>query len=331
MKSLRYRALSALFSGLFPGLFICAAVARAETNDLPPAQAGSETELADVGDVPDGSSLIELLPLKRRTIGDLDWHTDYNSAFRQARSEGKMLFLFFRDENNPRLADIYEKDVLASPELAEPLSRVVRAAIPATAARPFRPPELPDLTLLSHASFKYMYGREGIAMLDLTNRDSEHYGQVVSAHPFSAGRHYTVRSTNIVLGLPEGSVTQRALIYAVRLHPAAPLSTTDGKCHRYLCKQARQSSQLMAMYGSVGHHDWGTRSGEIAFQTGRMAQEVAAMSGNQALIGAAIEVVDQWYGSPAHWGILSTPAAIFGYDLVRDSAGNWWGTGLVAN
>jgi hypothetical protein len=49
------------------------------------------------------------------------------------------------------------------------------------------------------------------------------------------------------------------------------------------------------------------------------------------LIDAAIQVVDQWYGSPAHWGIMSAPAAIFGYDLVRDSAGNWWGTGLFAN
>ena len=25
------------------------------------------------------------------------------------------------------------------------------------------------------------------------------------------------------------------------------------------------------------------------------------------------------------------PASIFGYDLVHDSAGNWWGTGLFAN
>ena len=32
----------------------------------------------------------------------------------------------------------------------------------------------------------------------------------------------------------------------------------------------------MATYGSVGHHDWGTRYGEIATQTGRSAMEVAA-------------------------------------------------------
>lgn len=332
MTLLRYRARFALV----PVLFLSAAIARAD--DIPqtvPADSQvdsrADTELADVGAVPDGSSLVDLLAAPRRTIGELDWHTDYSSAFRQARQEGKMLFILFRDEADPRVADLYEQDVLSSPELKEPLKEVVRVVVPLTAARPFRAPELADLPLLSHGSFKFMYGRQGIAMIDLANRDSEHLGQVVSAHPFSPGQHYTVRSTRIVLGLPPGSVTQRALIYAVRLHPAAPVSTTDGKCHRYLCRQARQSSQLMALYGSVGHHDWGTRSGEIAVQTGRSAQEVAAMSGNRALIGAAIEVVDQWYGSPAHWGIMSAPAAIFGYDLVRDPNGNWWGTGLFAN
>jgi len=327
MTSLRFCALSALSFALF----LSGRIVRAETDTPQAAEVDSKTELADVGTVPDGSSLLDLLAASRRKIGELDWHTDYSTAFREARSEGKMLFLFFRDEANPRLADIYEKDVLASPELSEPLSKVVRVAVPLTAVRPFRIPELPDEPLLAHDSFKYMYGQQGLAMVDLAGRDSEHYGQVVSAHPFSAGRHYTVRSTRIVLGLPAGSITQRTLIYAVRLHPAAPLSTTDGKCHGYLCQKARQSSQLMAMYGSVGHHDWGTRSGEIAFQTGRTAQEVAAMSGNRSLIGAAVEVVDQWYGSPSHWGIMSAPAAIFGYDLVRDSAGNWWGTGLFAN
>lgn len=325
MMSLKYCALSATV------VFAFCALARAESELPESAESDPQTELADVGAAPDGSSLLDSFPANRRLIGELDWHTDYTSAYRQAQTEGKMLLVLFRDEEHSRIADIYEKDVLASPELRESLSGVVRVAIPLTAPRPFRIPELPGLPLISHSSFKFMYGRQGIAVLDLVSRDSEHYGQVVSAHPFSAGRHYTTRSTKIVLGLPQGTVTQRALIYAVRLHPAAPISTTDGKCHGYLCKKARESSHLMAMYGSVGHHDWGTRSGDIAFNTGRSAQEVAAMSGNQSLIEAAQEVVNQWYGSPTHWGIMSAPAAIFGYDLVRDSAGNWWGTGLFAN
>lgn len=291
----------------------------------------SDVELTKFEASPDSAAVPLEIPAEMRTIGKLDWHVDYAAAYREAQTERKMLFIFFRDEAHPRIADFYEHDVLANHELVEPLKAVVRVVVPLTAVRPSRDPEIPDRTLLSHDSFKYLYGRQGIAMIDLSHPDSDLHGQVVSAHPFTAGLFYTVRGTKIVLRLPRGSVTQRALIYAIRLHPAAPVSTTDGKCHNYLCKAARDSSQLMANYGSVGHHDWGTRQGDIAAQTGRMAMEVAAMSGNQSLIGAAIELVDQWYGSPSHWGILSTPAVFFGYDLVRDASGNWWGTGIVAN
>jgi hypothetical protein len=288
----------------------------AATPDLP----GADSPLA-------GASGRDVLS---RKIGNLEWHTDYPMAYRRARDERKHLFLFFRDEAQPRLANIYEQEVLSHADLAEPLSEVVRVVLPLDAVRPLRVPERPGLTLLSHSSFGFMYGRQGIAMIDLTEPESDLYGHVVSAHPFTPGRHYTVRGTQLVLSLPPGTVTQRALIYAVRLHPAAPISTTDGKCHGYLCRQARQSSKLMAAYESVGHHDWGTRYGEIAATTGKSASEVAAMGGNTTLIEAAIMVVDQWYGSPAHWGIMTTPASIFGYDLVRAPSGNWYGTGIFA-
>lgn len=295
------------------------------------ALASPSPEFGGQGSIRDGATLLHLISPERRMIGDLNWHTDYATAYRRAQTERKMLFIFFRDERDPFIADVYEHDVLSNFELREPLSGVVRVILPLNAVRPFRIPELPDLPIMNHNSFKFMYGRQGIAMIDLTDPESALFGQVVSAHPFTPGKLYTVRGTKLVLGLPRGSVTQRALIYAVRQHPAAPVSTTDGRCDAYLCRQARQSSQLMSTYGSVGHHDWGTRYGEIAAHTGKSAMEVAAMAGNRQLIDAAIELVEQWYGSPAHWGIMSAPATIFGYDLVHDPAGNWWGTGLFAN
>ncbi len=326
MTSLKYRAPFALILSLVPSLVL----APARAADEPEAIAAA-ADIPEAGAVPDAESLPRLVTPPPRQIGALDWHADYSAAYRQARDERKMLLLFFRDQANPRLADFYEHDVLAADELREALEKVVRVVLPLDALHPFSDPEQPPAKILDHSSFKYMYGQQGIAMIDLTDPDSELHGHVVSAHPFSPGRHYTARGTKIVLGLPRGTVTQRALIYAVRLHPYAPISTTDGKCHGYMCRQARQSSQLMANYGSVGHHDWGTRYGEIAATTGKSAMEVAAMSANPRLINAALEVVDQWYGSPAHWQIMSTPASIFGYDLVHDAAGHWWGTGVFAN
>jgi hypothetical protein len=303
----------------------------ADEQPEPAVTAGTAATIPETGSLPEQESPSQFAAAPARRIGSLDWHTDYTAAYRQGRDERKMLLLFFRDEASPRIADIYEQDVLAADELREALEKVVRVVLPLDAINPLCDPEAPPTKILNHSSFKYMYGQQGIAMIDLTDPESELNGHVVSAHAFSPGRHYTARAMKIVLDLPRGSVTQRALIYAVRLHPYPPISTTDGKCHGYMCQQAQQSSKLMAAYGSVGHHDWGTRYGEIAAATGRSAMEVAAMSANPRLINAALEVVDQWYGSPAHWQIMSTPAAIFGYDLVHDAAGNWWGTGVFAN
>lgn len=290
-----------------------------------------DADLSELGVIPDAPALPESKPFEGRTIGKLEWHTDYSAAYHEAGEARKMLFIFFRDDVHPRIADFYEHDVLAHNDTHDALSKVVRVVVPLNILCPTCNPDETSVRMLAHDSFKYMYGRQGIAMIDLTGPDSELNRQVISAHPFTPGRYYTVHGTKTVLGLPHGTVTQRALIYAVRIHPAAPLSTTDGKCHSYMCKMARESSALMAQYGSVGHHDWGNRYGSIAAQTGRSASEVAAGAGNTNLIDAAMQVVDQWYGSPAHWGIMSAPAAIFGYDLVRDSAGNWWGTGVFAN
>jgi hypothetical protein len=332
MKLLTWCALCALtMSG---PLFTSPIWADSETQGLgasPDFDGLTDFDLTGFGPVPDTPSLPRDIPDEKRTIGKLPWHVDYAAAYREARECGKMLFVFFRDDKHPRIADCYERDVLASKEIESQLEPFVRVMLPLTTVRPVHDGETAERTLLSHDSFKYMYGRQGIAVIDLTDPAAETHGQVVSAHPFTPGLHYTIRGTKLVLGLPKGTVTQRALIYAVRKHPAAPVSTTDGKCHVYLCKSARDSSQLMANYGSVGHHDWGNRQSDIAFRTGRMAMEVAAMSGNQTLLGAASELVDQWYGSPSHWGIMSAPAAIFGYDIVRDAAGNWWGTGVFAN
>jgi hypothetical protein len=290
-----------------------------------------DTELSELSAIPDPAALQELMPFEGRTIGKLEWHTNYSAAYREAREARKMLLVFFRDDDHPRIADLYEHDILAHADAHDALAKVARVAVPLSTMCPTCDPEETSRRMLTHDSFKYMYGRQGIAMIDLTNPDSELHGQVISAHPFTPGRYYTVHGTKTVLGLPLATVTQRALIYAVRIHPASPVSTTEGKCHGYMCKMARESSKLMAQYGSVGHHDWGNRQGSIAAETGRSAMEVAAMAGNIGLIDAAIQVVDQWYGSPSHWGIMSAPAAIFGYDLVRDSAGNWWGTGVFAN
>jgi hypothetical protein len=266
-----------------------------------------------------------------RQIGELGWHTDYVSAYRQAREEKKQLVIFFHDPRQPQVADIYTRDVLASPELLNSLSGMVRAILPLNATLPSRDaagnPGTPTL-LVANPAFKYLQKRQGLVIIDLVNPKDSFHGQVVSAHPFGAGRYYTTGSTRIVLDLPRATATQRALVYAVRIHPEAPQSTR-GKAHPLLFKQAAHHSALMAQYGSVGHHDWGTRSSIISSAVGSSPSEVAASSySGDNLIDAAKECVSMWRGSSVHWIMVNAAQGTYGYDMVKAPSGQWYATGI---
>ncbi|MCY2964418.1 MAG: hypothetical protein NT069_12415 [Planctomycetota bacterium] len=164
-----------------------------------------------------------------REIGSLAWHTDYKFAYREAREQRKMLLVFFRDDKNAAYYDNFERVVLASPHLAPALGRVARVVVPAASTDYGRP-----LTngqrerLLDHPSFSFMYRTPGLAMIDLASVGSGVYGRIVSAHPFMAHRAEGVGTVQTMLSLPPGTITQRALVYAMRTHPSAPQGANYG-------------------------------------------------------------------------------------------------------
>ncbi len=172
--------------------------------------------------------------------------------------------------------------------------------------------------LLQTSSFAYLYGGAGLAVLDLSSDKSPTFGQVISAHAFSGRQAYGVQAVQTILTLPPGTVTQRALVYAMRMHPERPQSVW-GSAHPVLMQHARLSSQLMVQYGSVGHHDWGNRLSQIGSQAGLSPFEVAASSyGASPLIDAAFELVQNWRGSPAHWGACRHRSGTSGTTWCRD-------------
>jgi hypothetical protein len=270
-------------------------------------------------------------PVALRRIGRLDWHTDYATAYRAALAGKRSLFLVFQDAGGA--GDRFERDVLSRPELEVALTKVERAVIPTTATvvTAQAGPNTKPAVLLQTSSFAYLYGGAGIALLDLASDKSPTFGQVISAHAFSGRQAYGTHAVDTILSLPPGTVTQRALVYAMRMHPERPQSVW-GAAHPVLMQQALVSSQLMVQYGSVGHHDWGNRLAQIGSQAGLSPFEVAASSyGASPLIDAAFELVQNWRTSPAHWGGMSSPQRHFGYDMVQSPSGIWYGTGLFAN
>ncbi len=264
-----------------------------------------------------------------RQVGSYYWHTDYGAAYQQARREGRMLFILFRDPAQAHAADSYEAKVLADERLRESLKDFVRATISIDAKIPDENGDF-SRKLLDHRAFRHQQGRQGIAIVDLVDPSSPFYGKVVSAHVFSPNKHHTVQSTRTILGLPEGSITQRALVYALRMHPESPQSVY-ANVSRVLLEQANRHSHYMAQLSQVGHQNFSSRSQAITSQLGRMGVgEVAAQVHGATLIEAARNCVAAWRGSPGHWSLIKAPTTLFGYDLVKAPDGSWYGTGLFA-
>jgi len=269
-----------------------------------------------------------------RQIGRLAWHTDYAEAYAQAKRDHQQLFIFFRDESQENVADAYERNVLADELLEESLARYTRAIVPldtpsignedsedAYQAQP----------LVEHDAFEHLHQRQGLVIIDFVEPGSPIHGLITAAHPFTPGKHYTFRSTLAVLGLPRGTITQRALVYAVRIHPDAPAST-DRAVNHYLFEQAHQHSLTQARYSQVGHQNWSHRFQVISAQLGGRygVNEIAASGNGETMIEAAQDCVAGWRQSPGHWQHVAGHPQFYGYDLVQSGTGKWYGTGILA-
>lgn len=259
----------------------------------------------------------------------LTWHTDYAEAMDEAESQARMLLVYFYEPGEDIARDAFEAQTLTDARVRELLARYVRVRIPVdTSIRV----DGKEVKLLEHASFREMQGRQGIAMLDFANWDSKFYGHVVSAFPFSSGLYYRAEPVRVMLDLPAGTITQRTMIYAVRMHPERPQSTT-GELNEVLRAEAESHSAYQARIGNQGHHSWESRFHRINGQlsAGEPAQEVVAESWpGQSLVDACLDCVASWRQSSGHWGAVRSRHGLFGYDIKRGNNGIWYATGIFA-
>ncbi len=260
----------------------------------------------------------------RGSLG-LDVHGDYQLAMREAIEDRRMLFLYFDDSAHERLACEFGA-VLADFEIQEKLARYVVAQLPreATIVVDGEP-----VVLLEHSSLAEMQGRGGVAIIDLAHPSADYYGHVVSAFPFS-DRTCSRQALSQILDLPPGSITQRTMIYAVRMHPERPASTR-GQFSDMLAAEARRHSIRQASILLQGHHDWEIRFHRISAKLpgGAAAREIVAESWpNENLVEACIDCVDSWRQSPGHWQAVKSNHALFAYDIHRGRNGIWYATGI---
>lgn len=254
----------------------------------------------------------------------LVWLDNYTQAQKAAIREGKFLCLVFEEAGSGPVADFTRLSSDAT--LVRLASRHVLARLPKDAS--IRVDGQP-VVLLKHAAFREMHGNAGVAILDYTNKSSPHYGQVVSVYPRSKVPLQHLRE---MLSLPAGSLTQRTLILAVRMHVENPQST-EGEFHPVLAGEAEQHSQYQARIANQGHHQFDSRFHRIngRLPGGLMVQEVVAESWpGQGLFEAALECVASWRQSAGHWGAVRSRHPVFGYDMKRGLNRVWYATGLFA-
>ncbi len=254
-------------------------------------------------------------------------HTDYRKAMQEAAEDRKMLFIYFH-ERRPTAAQLaFERETLADIEIQEKLKRYVIVRVPRDAEITV---EGKRVALLKHAAFAEMLGRQGVAVIDLAHAGAPYYGHVVSTFPFTPGKYYRKQALSIILDLPAGTLTQRTMIYAVRIHPESPAST-QGQFHAVLADEADQHANHQAAILLQGHHSWDSRFHRInsRLPSGVLAQEVVAESWpNESLVEACIDCVHSWRQSPGHWGAVRSRHPLFGYDIKRGRNGIWYATGI---
>lgn len=260
---------------------------------------------------------------------NLVWHESYTEALDEAESEAKMLLVFFHETEENAAREAFEKQTLADAEIQKLLGSFVLCRVPVDAAIRI---DGVETKLLDHAAFAEMQHRQGVAILDFAHWENEEvYGHVVSTFPFKPGTYYPVGALKVVLDLPVGTLTQRTMVYAVRMHPEGPRST-DGEFSSVLQNEAESHSIHQARIRLQGHHRWDFRFHRIARRLlGAPAQEVVAESWpGQDLVEACHDCVASWRQSSGHWQAVRSNHAAYGYDIKRGSNGIWYATGIFA-
>lgn len=257
----------------------------------------------------------------------LSWHQDYGKAVAAAEKRGQMLLIYFRATQAGPTRDKFESEALADPMVREKLKGFTLLKLPTDAQVSI---EGSRQTLLSHAAFSDMLGCAGLAIIDYAHPKASYAGCIVSAFPLTETYCYTAEQVAVILDLPPGTLTQRTMIYAVRIHPERPAST-EGVCDPTLAAEAESHSEYQAEIRTQGHHFWERRFHRINARLpgGVLAKEVCAESWpGQGLLESAIECVRCWRLSSGHWQAVASPHQLYGYDMKLGSNGIWYATGI---
>lgn len=264
---------------------------------------------------------------KGKTTSAVHWLHDYAEAHAQADRQNKMLLVYFYDSSKDSPCERFEKETLGDRQVQAKLQKYVCVRVPLDGKMTVGKQQV---VLLEHEAFQQMQNKPGIAIVDLRSRGRRR-GYVVSEFPLTDSLWYTPEQMQVILSLPRGTLTQRTIIFAVRIHPEHPAST-EGNPNPELLEEAEEHARYQATIRVQGHQGWGSRFARILSRLplARAPREVCAESwAGQNLVDAAIECVRCWRTSSGHWSAVSAQSQFFGYDMKLGENGVWYATGIV--
>jgi hypothetical protein len=305
----------------------------------------------------------EMLQEKQSNPVEIGWQTDYEEAVQTAKTSTRQLLIYFYAERDlPQLLETTRETYVQRGntkirQLAD-VAPADRIPLPiAAACRKFEENNLDDnfvrsgldkyvllklpmdakivaedgteTALFSQPEFEHMAGHSGLVVIDFEHRDAPYYGEVTGILPFWRAVCPTAAETATFLDLPPGTLTQRTLTYAVRIHRDKPLSS-EGEALPMTVQTATDHALYQAERNSLGHQNFGARSRKVIDALGGgMPSEICAQSwSEESMFEGAIGCMRAWRNSSGHWSIAKKPHRYYGYDMARSKNGAWYAVGF---
>lgn len=290
---------------------------------MPPAACAAETPPADHAQ----TTLTSVLCLN-----------DYATATAAAQETGAMLLVSVEPEVSPQdLVGRYLQQPEVQDRFAQSATPWVFCRLPLEGTTAV---EGEQIRLVDHPSLLELRRGPGLFAVDYAHADaaegtSSTYGRIVSILPRTPGKYYRFATSHIdeLADMPAGTLTQRSMILAVRIHPERPQST-EGEADTTLATEAAQHSEHQAAIGNQGHHNWSSRAQRILSTVSRPVSspvEVVAESWqDQDLLDSCVDCVKSWRQSSGHWNAVRSRHTLFGFDIRRGRNGIWYATGIFA-
>ena len=272
----------------------------------------------------------------------IPWETDFEHARKTAESASRCLLVYLYADDNTELPGAvfplptvsvcreFDTVVLDDDFVRSGLSQYVPVKVPMDTK--ITNEYGTKMSIYSLRGFEHMLQHPGLVVIDYSSREKPYWGEVVGILPFMRGgvECPTAKQTAAFLNLPPGTLTQRTLTYAVRIHPDQPLSS-DGEPMPVVMQTATDHAVFQAEKGVLGHQNFSTRSQKVkeVLGGGSPSEICAQCRSGEPLFEGAIACMRLWRNSSAHWAIGRKSHKYYGYDMVlSEKNGCWYGVGF---